>query len=598
MTSWTKLQLHVTPLAQTVKAIDRYVIPTVDDVVTIIKTVQTIASFLEKFLVEIPDLEVAVLKAAIKLARDVMKDLTGDAGVYYLPIPVHVVNILPAGTLKAIAAPKNPGLGLESIATEMLPPVGGGNGGNYGFLKDLSDSLHDQEDTLRPQFDSDAHVAGVVVLAGADSYLKLWPLIQKLVRLFSGGLGAGTGAGLADSTMPKPKNMRWSIVPAAIGGAARAASRFVGTGTHPYAVRVEWDRDVRVLNFDWAKMTTTVSAVTVYRSEKPIPAEQRIDTNEDLTKLGEFEYDGTNSFFTDASIKLGKDYYYAVQYKLIAASTDTTAETVDAYPTSVSPKISVPENMNMLPRRGVPPDWLLLPSPLSMIPQIMELVDQVDLFLSDLEKRLDTGTSNYKKYIKALKATVDKYLAYALELANTIRELLELFHLPFDLYTGVYTFSGKGGNSFMLNSVTTALTNKNDTSRPPFDRGDEIVIGFVLYAGSATAGKLTAFMKLLETLFSPATSNKYDNLGGGTKPKTAPAPAGSPTPTGYAAALTSLSSVTSALENASASLDAQLRLYRYLAPDPGVTVTLPTGGIGPDLEPALEQNDGKECTTG
>jgi len=196
-----------------------------------------------------------------------------------------------------------------------------------------------------------------------------------------------------------------------------------------------------------------------------------------------------------------------------------------------------------------------------------DLVNRIYQFLDVLERRCDGKASKLQKYIEALKAEVDRYIALAREVTALIRQIVDLMTFP-DVYIGAYTFAGKGGNSYLVNAIGRALKDTSDPNRPPFDQGDELVAGFVLMAGAATAGKLTAFSTLLELLFQAEGSRATNYIG---------------------AAIDSINAATEAVEQQIELLD---NLERNLNP---VTAEAVPGAIGPDLSPAKEQNDGKEC---
>jgi hypothetical protein len=77
---------------------------------------------------------------------------------------------------------------------------------------------------------------------------------------------------------------------------------------------------------------------------------------------------------------------------------------------------------------------------------------------------------------------------------------------PDDVFAGVHTFAGKGGNTFMLNSIGQALFDTSDAERPPFDTGTEAVYGIIMVAGSETPGKIESLKTFFENLFNTTFS--------------------------------------------------------------------------------------------
>lgn len=587
VTGWAKLELDGSDLIKTIKPVVSGASSIVNTMSTLLTITKRILDVIAKLYIEIPDLETAALKAAIATIRALMEDLTKSAGCFYLPVPIQISNA--ALPNEPLFAPQPDGW--ASIPMLMLPPIGKGTGGNYGFMKAVSESLNDQYDILRPQLNDDAHVAGVVVLAGATTYLRILPLIDRLVKLFSGSKNAPAGEGLANKEFPAPKTLQANLVAAAVTGVDTIVNRATGKNRgHPAGVRLSWPRTDKqtVLSFfpepATIKIKIKVTKVVVFRSTYPIlpntPYEYLSLAGEDVVDMyKEYEYDGWNNQFYDDTIELGKTYFYTVGYRTECTQEGWPTVTHDPFFMPIT-HIYIPPEINAMPRSGVPPDWLMLPSPLGLIPGVGDFVAKVNMFLDDLEKRLDTGVSKFKLFIDALKKEIERYHNLSQEFLAIIQGFIDLLKAPPDIYLGVYAFAGKGGNAFFLNTLGKALTDPNDPDRPPFDIGDEIVTGFVLMAGSAAYGELTAFIKLLELIF----------MSGATQ------------------AAAYQKEIGASIDLAIETVEREIKLLDDLSTrDDGtgpelasitnVATSTPTPAIGPDLEPAVEQNDGKECKT-
>jgi hypothetical protein len=144
---------------------------------------------------------------------------------------------------------------------------------------------------------------------------------------------------------------------------------------------------------------------------------------------------------------------------------------------------------------------LLFPNPLALIPDIEEVVTSINVFLDSLEKRADTASSKFRAYIDAINTEIERYARIVQRTISLINRIVKLLTFP-DVYVGAYTFAGKGGNNFFVSQLGSSLQDTSDPNRPPFDRGDEVITGFVLYAGSATAGKLEAFSSTINLLLT------------------------------------------------------------------------------------------------
>lgn len=578
--AWANWNLKDAPAIQTLDTVGSAVAPIIDTMASLLEIVKSVVELVSKLVLDVPDLETAAIKAAIETVRAILKDLVGDAGCYFLPIPVHLKNVLPEGTL---VFDPSPGVAEGADGAVMLPPVGGGGGGNYGFLYDLIRSLNDENDVLRPQFDEDAHIAGLVVVAGADSFLDILPLIEKLKRLFAGKKkgGAGEGIGGTDgATIPKAKSLRAEIVPSVVGQLQKLNNRLEGGGaTHPYAVKLSWDLPERitVISAPPNKYTFTIQSIYVYRSEIPISVYANPTNLAERYKIKEFEFDGLTNTFYDDTIELNKNYYYAVGFKnsarwdrLEGGSYVEKNSAVYEPGADAVINVPIPNEINLMPRSGVPPDWLLFPNPLALIPDLVEVVNSVNVFLDTLEARLDTASDKYEKFIAALTKEINRYIKLAEDVIETIQNIVDLLSFP-DVYIGAYPFSGKGGNGKLVNIIGTALTDTNDPDRPPFDRGDEVLTGFVLYAGSATVGKLEAFVSFIEMLIGQTTSSAAS---------------------AYAEAAADIGTAVDEIESQIYLLE---NLERGEAPDTG-TERENLVNLGPDLEPAAEEDESVGCS--
>lgn len=565
---WKKVDILNSKAVQSLQKVNEGATSIVRTLSTLLNIVKTILDTIKNYLVSIPDLETAALKAAIKLIRDVIKDLTNTSGCYYLAVPIQIVNIVPKEAILFEPQPES----WEAV----LPPVTGGSGGNYGFMKAVVDSLNDPDDLLRPQLDGDAHVAGVIVLAGASTFLELVPVIEKLVKLFSGNKNSGAGEGLMDFSFPRPKGLRATLIPIAVTAIGRLKNRlYDNSGEHICGVRLQWNRDDRqtVIQDFGQPITVTIKKVSVFRSEYPIPPSAtytQLKEDRDVNLLAEFDYDGWNNEFFDDSVAFDKTYHYAIGYQTESVAGESTPiEYTPLFLATTS--IYVSSKFNVMPRKGVPPDWIVLPNAISLIPGFKDLMDKITLFLDGLEKRLDDASSTYKKYIEALSKEIDRYVRFAQELALLIQELVNLLTFPRDVYIGAYTFAGKGGNSFFISELGKALTDTNDPNRPPFDLGSEAVTGFILMAGATTAGKLAAFKNFLDFLLFSSGSQL-----------------GSTTASTYA-------TITSALETGIRAVQREIDLLDNLEPSPKpITTEKALKGMGSDLEPSAEQ---KECAS-
>jgi hypothetical protein len=170
--------------------------------------------------------------------------------------------------------------------------------------------------------------------------------------------------------------------------------------------------------------------------------------------------------------------------------------------------ITIPDQQQFFNRTGVPPNWNVIPSPLAMIPSVVRVVNEMIVFLDNIEKLLESSSDKVKKFVEQLKKTIDRYVLWAKDVAKTITDLIEALQYP-DIYAGYTTFNGQGGNSLMMNQIGQALFS-GDSKAPPFNDGTEPVLGLVIMAGSNSAGAITNFMKSMQLVFGTNFASSAD----------------------------------------------------------------------------------------
>lgn len=498
--NWASLELTETSLANVLGAVKGTVPPVIEGTIALLETARALIETVSTFVLGIADVETEVLRALIDTARGVLEDLTATAGLYALPIPLVPVDRLVNEGIIFENLPGDSGT-LEEYATNLALA---GSGGNKGFLRAVSESLSDVNDTMRPRFNQDAYVAGAAVIYGSDNYAEIALLLEKLKLLFSNeDEETGMSEGLDDNWLPRPQGLEAEVVPTDKTSSfeLQVENRVESEDkTNSFSIRISWDlpeEDVVVAALGGRAFE--LQEVVVYRStENPIPIRA---TQEERSS---FEYKRFNhetyirEFYDDA-VEPGSRYFYAVGF--VYYSVETEAQLFGGEPKDiVGIQVAIPKEVKLFPRTGVAPDWFAVKSPLALVPGVDRIVRQVNNVLDALEKRLDDKTDQLEEFIEGFQAQIDSYKAFLEELLRTIDRLVEALSLP-TLYIGMHTFSGQGGNDLMLSSLGKALTNiDDDPAAPPFTKGNELVGGFVLMAGANTPGVLEKFKTTLEFL--------------------------------------------------------------------------------------------------
>ncbi len=512
---WSKLNLGATP--GTVDSLDKFktqMQAAISAVETVVAMTKTVADFILQTYFELENVDVQILKAAITTLRDSIKDLTESAGAYGLFVPMQIVDPYGwTGEATTFYLGNRASVGFPILETDggvdSVSAPAGGKAGNYGFYKTVVESLADQQDVLRPQFDEDAHVAAVVLLFGADTYMELVLLAKKLMRLFK-----LPGVNLDNAEMPTPRGLTAKIVPTPLTGQAMIDHQFIGTGdltTQPYSVRLEWETDPK----DWF--------LSAYGSDRFEIREFVVNRWEDgeytkaqvlagaapETEVLRTEYNRIG-LVIDRTIEPGKTYWYSVGYIINTLDENENVAVAYTEPFDINAiRVPIPETIKMGPRHGVPPDWYGAPL-LSFIPGLQNAVAWFVGWLDEVEAGLATGKDEIESFLKFLQRELDRYSKMAKDVSAIVSELVDAFTFP-DHYAGMWVLKpGQGGNQYFLRELGNALF--TDPEKPPFEKGTEAVTGVVFYMGSATVGNVEKFISSVELLFGNFLSSRDNAL--------------------------------------------------------------------------------------
>lgn len=582
------------PVKAVVKIVD-----TIDIVASLAKTYLNIIS---KLAVDLLDTEQLALKATIETIRAILEDLTGPnaAAIHAIFFPA-LPSIDPALTPGLTFFEKNPGSDLNSFLstpTGKLANVAlgirgtAGGGGNAGFMGQLALSLQDEEDSLRPQYDEDAHVAGVLLYFGSKTFNSLLTLIAKLSILFSDTHRPGPiDEALKSLTLPDfpaLKNLRADLTIEKTGTTEFAQkialsdsfSEDAEKESPPIAVRFSWDTiPSRYFVSPYPdekgnKVKYKVTDVIVFGDKAPLPLN---DPEVMLTKeLYRFDFQPFTSEVGVGRFEEPGLWYFAValaMHQVTAEGPETLSSvSLPLSMTTATTTLYIPDEPYGVPRQGPSPNWHIAGySPLAMIPGIRDTVLSFESFLDQLEQYNSSKSSEIEQYIEAINAWTQNYISWVQEVAHTVERIITaLNNWPIDVFAGCHPFAGKGGNSYMVNEIGKALFDQTDPGRPPFDTGTEAVYGMVLMAGSESAGKIQKFCKLMSMLFNVTFSES-----------------GEFTQSGQAAA-SAIQAAISSIDKVSAQVDAEIAFYDNMQPGAEASATVALPAFDTQLQPSTE----------
>lgn len=534
--TWVSLgDLSSSPLVQTLNVTRGSIQGVISTVQVTLQAAKAIAEILLKLANDLNDAQALAIKVAVNAMLAIIDEIEKNLGLLYvLGVPPVEINQV-VQDWGGVAEITGQALTLSDGSRVELE----GSGGNAGFIRTVANSFQDFYDDNRPQFNNTAKVGGAVFLVGADTYYQAIKLIKKLQSLFS-------PISVDDVKVPRAKNLQ--AVPAV---PTDAGSR--------YAVKLSWTPAPKLAELlMYGSTRYEIREVVIYKGLLNEPLRR---ANLASYEIARFVYTGLESTYIDQSFFNELDQpawaYYGVGLLLneVYESGAVVELTEPIEITRAAVCVGQPLRKNM----GVSPDWVSL-TLFDLVPQLGTIFAAIRQFLEELLAKSDAGSSQIQAFIDLLDQQLNKYSAFAEEILETIKEIVDLFTFPTG-YFGVFVIPPTdGGNDAFIGAISKALTDTSDPLRPPFDKGTEIVAGAVVMGGANSPEALLALnstIGLIETIFSG---------------------------TGNAAA-----AAARAINDASAAAEAEVCLNDARIKSICETVEASATTFGDDLQPALEE---------
>lgn len=490
------------------------------------------------------DAATAILQTGLTAATNLLNGVLDDTGAYVLLIPIPKKGLV--GVLSSPNTPSEPGSNFVRFPTtgilSALPAATAERlrtspsfatlfsegsvaiGGNPYVLKTVGESLYDLGDRNRPRFGSDSYWAYTLLMTGANDLSVVLQAAQMFDRMFGqkGANAVGASRNVAN------------VVPSGL----RAGPS--GRGTF---VVLEWETvpASRILeSYDRARVTATEYAVIVSTDFRAKTAASVLDlfgtTNLTAGLTGLYgsrvlavaPYDGIVSRYLDErEFTVGQTLYYHIAFKTRvendpSAGAQRAPPPQDRRPGPARSASSIPVEVPYGPlsscaeykvrvgtdaRLSHAPDWVRSPSLAQLIPGVDGVVDRVNERLTELRRILARGAEVNGALLRALDRQVARLEAQVAELTQLLNRVNNtLAGAP----PGVFatTRSGSGPVGAFLTDLATALDDTSDTNRPPFDTGDEFVVGALILAVGPSAAGVAASFEALTALFGPPETSE------------------------------------------------------------------------------------------
>lgn len=451
----------------------------------------------------------AALNTLAGAITSALTTLLDDGGAYLLPIPLPKKGIarlvtdddqpaedvpetqVPSGALAAEVPPavtQDP-LWVEAFAAEDLFL-----GGNAYVLRTVTESLFDVGDTNRPTFGASAAWAYSVMLAGSSDLGAVLSVGSYLHRLFGnrrqGANGVAVTRGYTEIT----------------GTSLRATV----SGRENFVV-LSWDRLVRrTLDAGWVLRPTAyaiirstgVEAMTAHSVLDLFPTREITEGMTGLygaRVLKVAPYDGLVCRYVDRTpLDPGVPAYYHLAVRGTLQGTYMEADIGYDMLSACCRFKREPHRTNT--QLSVAPDWIRTPSIARAFPALNRLVDSLSEAVRDIASSAATGQTIARASLASLDAEIQKFERIIQNLETLLGQLEAVFATP---NAGVYftVRSGEGDLGSFVTDLARALSDRSDANYPPFETGDEYILGYIILLVGPTPTAIAAALEMLRLLF-------------------------------------------------------------------------------------------------
>lgn len=510
------------------------IISAVDSLATILKTiVETIA----KLATEGIDVVKTTVHETISMINAVLEDFTGPAGlgVHVIGIPA-LPSLEPRLTKALVTFESKPGDDLAEMLSQKVGPLGNvmlgirgtaGGGGNAGFFQQLNASLDDEEDGFRPQYSSDAYVAGVLFYFGCETFHSLLTLIAKIAVLLSDPYKPGPFSDILNTfslpNFPALRNFRAEATTCKTGStevlnATRADPTLskllhLDTDATPlYGVKFSWDPipssyvPTPYPGPGGRPLKYKITKVRLFGDTKPLPLNSPLEMDKKSLRNPENEeFQPFRSEIITAPLEEPGHWYFAAclhVQQVLQENPEVLGDPLPDRMTMVTTTFDIPADPPGVGRQGPSPNWYAV-RPTALIPALRDLVLEIKDFLNQLDQFVSSTADDLQKFVEEVSKWITDYIEWAQKLADALLRILDsLKDWPTDVYAGMHPFYGKGGNNLIRNEIGKALFDSSDQGRPAFDTGTEAVYGIMFVVGSETVGKIEKWKNFMKLLFN------------------------------------------------------------------------------------------------
>lgn len=475
----------------------------------------------------------SVLSSATGAVRSGLNALLDDAGAYVLlvPLPKKGLGYLLAGSSAPPTAPTGALAAEVPQAVRDLPawreafsPARLYVGGNAHFLKTVGEALFDAKDPNRPKLQNATYwgyaaaVAGSTDLGAAMALATYFAQFADKKQQGSGGLSPTRGAGdiVVSGLRASPSGRALLCV---LDWSAIRSRPIDSTGWT--AVPVEY----AVIRSTGVEAATARAVLDLLPSALPTAG---MTGRHGSKVLKVVTSDGiVRRYVDEETLDPATTYYYhvAVRTKLVPPGGSSEPEVVQPYTLLSSPARYRPQaDRNGDARGGNPPDWYRTPSVARLIPAFDRVIDQAMEALASAEAVTADGLDFGDTVISTIDAQIERLRRIEEEVQTLLGQIVNIYAVP---NAGVHLClrTGQGNASTVLSDLASSLGNLSDPDRPPFDAGNEYVVGIVALVAAPSEAEFLKAWALLKLLFGGSSDVDPQLAGVQSIPESTPEPA-------------------------------------------------------------------------
>jgi hypothetical protein len=513
---------------------------TIDTIVSALKTALNIQitalKFISALTTDLLNAEALIIKTAVSTIESALDDLVSDARLHVLVVPFRKqpnyrldpenwpVTLMDSddGPYEDSTLAKE-----EAKIREKLRQVAFYDGGNQGYIRTVAESLQDDGDPNRPQYDENSAIYAHVWVAGASDIVGILDALLTLEGLF--GISLKSNSFVPRTLIRTPQDLTVKPITAPSG----KVGTLLEWGNPPTEQVFPEFNDIRMRLHEVAVIRSTDDEVIkaknwtdIFGEDQPDVLEDGDDDETDVLEsdneksevILQFRYDGTrSSYLDDSDLQRDTDYYYAVAYRYavemppgVSVSNATIIDGFSIMDYKLLSSVQSVRFADTIPEStgGVKPDWVATPGVLSLIPDLQFYVLVLKEYLTAMANQALGANAALQSYIDFLEDEVERYEDLAETITGRIQRLVGLLKTP---EAGIYTTSialDEGGSTEFIRELARRMLDESDASAPPFHTGTEFVAGFVLLAGAPNFAELSSIKTLVELLFGTSSSVK------------------------------------------------------------------------------------------